>query len=76
MRREWGAEGSAVIAFGGSYGGMLASWMRILYPSSIDGGNSYLSSGAFLYILEKMKNFYMFSCFTSFTISFFGGPIN
>lgn len=38
IRREWGAEGSAVIAFGGSYGGMLASWMRILYPSAVDGG--------------------------------------
>jgi len=37
MRREWGAENSAVIAFGGSYGGMLASWMRIMYPSAIDG---------------------------------------
>jgi lysosomal Pro-X carboxypeptidase len=38
MRREWGAAGSAVIAFGGSYGGMLAAWMRILYPSAVDGG--------------------------------------
>lgn len=35
---EWGAEGSAVITFGGSYGGMLSSWMRILYPSAVDGG--------------------------------------
>lgn len=39
IRREWGAEKSAFIAFGGSYGGMLASWMRIMYPSAIDGGN-------------------------------------
>lgn len=38
MRREWGAKDSAVIAFGGSYGGMLASWMRIMYPSAVDGG--------------------------------------
>ena len=38
IRREWGGEGGAVIAFGGSYGGMLASWMRILYPSAVDGG--------------------------------------
>lgn len=35
---EWGGEGSAVIAFGGSYGGMLSSWMRIMYPHAIDGG--------------------------------------
>lgn len=38
MRREWGGKGSAIIAFGGSYGGMLASWLRIQYPSAIDGG--------------------------------------
>ena len=35
MRREWGAGESAFIAFGGSYGGMLASWMRIQYPHAI-----------------------------------------
>lgn len=40
IRRDeqtWGAKDSAIIAFGGSYGGMLASWMRTLYPSAIDG---------------------------------------
>jgi lysosomal Pro-X carboxypeptidase len=37
MRSKWGGEDSAIIAFGGSYGGMLSSWLRILYPSSIDG---------------------------------------
>lgn len=37
LRRERGAASSPVVAFGGSYGGMLASWMRILYPSSVDG---------------------------------------
>ena len=42
---EWGGEGSAVIAFGGSYGGMLSSWMRIMYPHAVDGGipfNSFM----------------------------------
>ncbi len=41
IKREWnGAAGSAVISFGGSYGGMLSSWLRILYPSTVDGAIS------------------------------------
>jgi len=35
--RKNGYSDSPIIAFGGSYGGMLASWLRILHPSAVDG---------------------------------------
>ncbi|XP_030479798.1 uncharacterized protein LOC115697039 [Cannabis sativa] len=32
LKRNFSAEGCPVVLFGGSYGGMLASWMRLKYP--------------------------------------------
>ena len=37
LRDAWSAWDSAAIGFGGSYGGMIASWFRIKYPNAIDG---------------------------------------
>ena len=38
IKTTWpGYENSKVIVFGGSYGGMLASWMRMKYPDVFDG---------------------------------------
>eukprot|EP00193_Tetraselmis_chui_P014009 CAMPEP_0177778850 /NCGR_PEP_ID=MMETSP0491_2-20121128/16202_1 /TAXON_ID=63592 /ORGANISM="Tetraselmis chuii, Strain PLY429" /LENGTH=478 /DNA_ID=CAMNT_0019298207 /DNA_START=295 /DNA_END=1728 /DNA_ORIENTATION=+ len=37
FKREHGCQNSSVVAFGGSYGGMLAAWMRMKYPQAVDG---------------------------------------
>ena len=43
VRSMYGIQKAPVIAFGGSYGGMLASWMRMKFPSIVQAA---VSSGA------------------------------
>jgi len=37
VRAEHDAQDKAVIVFGGSYGGMLAAWLRMKYPQTFQG---------------------------------------
>ncbi|RHY20010.1 hypothetical protein DYB37_003710 [Aphanomyces astaci] len=37
IKNAYNASSSAVVAFGGSYGGMLATWFRQKYPHVVDG---------------------------------------
>ena len=40
IRRTYNASESAVITFGGSYGGKLSAWMRLKYPAAVAGAIS------------------------------------
>lgn len=37
IKQKYNAQNSAVIVFGGSYGGMLAAWLRMKYPATFQG---------------------------------------
>jgi len=47
VRDEYDAHDKACIVFGGSYGGMLAAWLRIKFPTTFQG--ALAASAPFLY---------------------------
>ena len=47
IRTQYDMEDKACIVFGGSYGGMLAAWLRIKFPQTFQG--SLAASAPFLY---------------------------
>jgi len=50
VKRKYAAEHLPVVVFGGSYGGMLAAWLRIKYPNVFLGALS--SSAPVLYFRD------------------------
>lgn len=50
VRTEYQMEDKACIVFGGSYGGMLAAWLRIKFPNTFQG--SLAASAPFLYFKD------------------------
>jgi len=50
IRKEYKMEDKAAIVFGGSYGGMLAAWLRLKHPNTFQG--ALAASAPFLYFKD------------------------
>lgn len=50
IRTEYQMEDKACVVFGGSYGGMLAAWIRMKYPQTFQG--ALAASAPFLYFKD------------------------
>jgi len=70
IKDEDSMQDRAVIAFGGSYGGMLAAWMRMKYPQHIQGA---ISSSAPILWFEGMTDPSAFTEIASNAIKKMGG---
>ncbi|KAA0195136.1 Lysosomal Pro X carboxypeptidase [Fasciolopsis buskii] len=57
LKQRFNAVRSPVIVFGGSYGGMLAAYMRLRYPHLVDGA---LAASAPMYWVSGLKRFHRF----------------
>jgi hypothetical protein len=58
MKKELNANSSAVIAFGGSYGGMLSAWFRIKYSHLVAGA---WASSAPIWLFQGLTDPYAFN---------------
>jgi lysosomal Pro-X carboxypeptidase len=55
VKEKHHAQEAPVITFGGSYGGMLATWMRLKYPQDVTAAVN--SGGAILYFKNSQDVF-------------------
>jgi len=51
VKKKYDAQNSAVLAFGGSYSGMVASWMRMKFPNLVQA--AVTSGGPILYYKDS-----------------------